>query len=377
MSKWKMGTIASAVALFIALAAGLLVGASDNAPTGDNTPVAEAPGADLTVNFGDILPVEALCASDEFITNSLPSEELLWSDSVSTPFAANDTEAKFSELREELCGNPTLLLMTVEALSAVTIEDSVTIGDVNPWMAEFIAKANEDMFSLLTKKAETEDVVFVTADFQDVAELTNTVLLRLDNVESVVTEQSVTNWHVSAREGLAAGTIPFATLNEDQYEGEFLRLEYTLKGNECPAFAVGYNVGDKRFATLGVDCGDKPESPAPPTTPPTTPPTEEPQCPPDKPNGDWPVCKDKPENIPDTPAGGGGPAPDQPDPVGPPAGGEPPVTYAPAPTPEPSDPPVGSTLDPDPAPSAEPSVAPEKDPEVVCLAPAWDPTYCD
>jgi len=361
---WRgRGFIASLIALVVIalIAVGLKVGI-DAAMTDDNNPTPEL--EDLTVRPGDILPEQAVCDSDEFIENSLPTSDLKWSDSVSTPFASSDTEEMFDEVLTENCGNPTVLLMNVEALSSIGI-DGTTIGDVNPWMSEFVSAFKDDPFSFLTKKAGDEDELFVTPEFQEVAALTNTVLLRLKLVEATVTEQSVTNWHVAAREGLAAGTIPIATLNEDQYKGDFLRLEYTLKGQDCPAFAIGFNVGDKRFATLHPNC--EVDVTPPPTSTSTPPTSEEPECPPDMPNGTWPDCKDEPENTPSTPHGGGGPAPDQSDPEGPPAGGEPPAQYTPAPVPPAaSSPPTGSTPDPAPAPSPEPSAATPEDEAVGC-----------
>lgn len=95
--------------------------------------------------------------------------------------------------------------------------------------------------------------------------------------------------------------------------------------------------------------------------PPPPPPVQE--CPPDMPHGEWPVCKDDPSNIPATPPGGGGPSPDQPDPVGPPAGGNPPPVYQPPPPPPPAPgPPVGSEPDPAPAPAPQPSAPPPSNP---------------
>lgn len=83
---------------------------------------------------------------------------------------------------------------------------------------------------------------------------------------------------------------------------------------------------------------DQPPSapPAEPSVPPgTTPPRE---CPPDKPHGEWPVCKDDPSRDPaqqgNLPPGGGGAEEGGSDEGGPrPPAGRPPTTYVPPPPP--------------------------------------------
>ena len=322
--------VTTIVALTLFLVSGVLW--ASNQASSDEAPASTVTGEDLlqnlTVGPEDVLPPEALCASNEFLRNSLASPSLAWSDSVSTPFDDESSEeAILQELRQELCGNPTELLMTVQGLSAIVVEDNVTISDVNPWMAEFVELAKADMFSLLFKTSEDGDSIFVTPEFQTVAEMTNTVLLRLKS-SGVVSATTLSNWHVDGRSGLAAGEIPVATPNPGRYTGEFIRLEYTAKGAECPIFTVGFNIGDKRFAELPGRCEPAPETgepepqpgpttPAgetptvpptvPPTTTPTTPPTE--VCPPDKPYGTWPNCKDSPTRDPaaqgNAPQGGG------------------------------------------------------------------------
>jgi len=83
-------------------------------------------------------------------------------------------------------------------------------------------------------------------------------------------------------------------------------------------------------------------------------------CSPNQPHGTFPVCKDSssrdPQNQGNNKKGGGGLAPVQTDPQGPPAAGHPPVIYTTPPVPAPaSTPPVGSTPDPAPAPAPEPA----------------------
>lgn len=276
----RVGFTAAAIVLLVAVISGIIaMSVTAPAPTEPSDP-----RIDLTVNPSDILPDQARCQTDEFITNSLASTSLRWSDSVSTPFVATTLDEMVQEIFDENCGNPTVLVMNVEALAAIVIdEEGTTIGDLNPWMGEFLSTAKVDgeiSFNLLTKKEDSGDAIFVTSDFQETAALTNTLLLRLKAVE-VSDTTSLTNWHVDARSGLAAGTLPVASLNTEQYKGEFLQLEYTLKGQNCALFAVGFNTGDKRFATLPLVCEPEPVPESTPGPEPTPPPTTEPPCPPE------------------------------------------------------------------------------------------------
>lgn len=197
---------------------------------------------DLTVKPGDILPEEARCDGDEFIPNSLPSTEKRWSDAVSVPFEASAPDEMLLELFAEHCGNPTLLDMSIQALSDLTIGE-FNIGENNPWMGEFLAMAEEDGLrtAFLTLK-EGEEGIYVTEGFQSYAEMTNTLVLAFSNV-GVQERASVQNWHIG---GPVAGELPRTVLNDQQEAMPSLVLEYTVKDN-CPLVAIGYNVGDKRF----------------------------------------------------------------------------------------------------------------------------------
>lgn len=100
-----------------------------------------------------------------------------------------------------------------------------------------------------------------------------------------------------------------------------------------------------------------PGTPETPPPPPTTPPLEE------------KVPSQDPENQGNNKPGGGGQAPPQSDPVGPPAAGTPPVVYTPAPVPPVVTPPVGSTPDPAPAPAPEPEAPTPEAPAEGCSPP--------
>lgn len=287
---WRTGAIITGILAAISIVALALWGVT--IPGANTNP--GTPAEDLTVRVGDVIPREAKCLeSDEFIKNSLSSTDLRWSDSVSTPFTATTPEGMFGELLNENCGNPTVLMMNVEALSKISVEEGLTIGDVNPWMADFISQKESGLAKLdfLTKKVGYGDDLFVTTSFQEVAELTNTVLLRL-KVVGISNDNSLENWHVAARDGLAAGTLPVATLNETQEKAlPALRLEYTHK-TECPLFAIGFNIADKRFELLPVNCGTPPTVTQPPCKGDCEPPKLEPKGDSPQPPGKPPVGDD-------------------------------------------------------------------------------------
>src|SRR5690606_34484594 len=116
-------------------------------------------------------------------------------------------------------GNPTLLLMNVEGLSSIVIDDEgTTIGDINPCFGEFIELAKTggmDGSFILNGNKVVEDITYT-------AQRVNTLLLRL-NLGDVVTDDSLWNWHIGAREALVVGNLPIATLNEVEEQGrEFL-----------------------------------------------------------------------------------------------------------------------------------------------------------
>lgn len=266
----------------------------------------DAAKEDLTVNPEDVLPKTAKCTKDEFLANSLPGAKLKWSDSVSTAFDSSKSSSMLTELLVENCQNPTVLAQVIDGFSEtpVAVGSKTTIGDINPWAAAFLKKVRSGMgdgkssIGFLTKKADTGDALYVTEDFQKYAALANTVLLRFHNA-GVQKVNSTENWHVPAREGLVVGKLPVPVKSDKQEKGrETLVLQYTQKV-DCASITIGFNVGDKRFEII--------KTPKCETTPPTTTkpdcekncnPTTVKKCPPSKPYGTYPNCKDGPGSAP-------------------------------------------------------------------------------
>lgn len=298
----KRGLIPSVMILFAFLAAALFVGmlrddggagpsGSDPTTTTTTTVVDTGgiPDDDLVVRPGDLLPDAARCQSDEFIPNSLPNAEMLWTDSVETPFKSSDMDGVETELFAHICGNPTMGDMANQGLATVNIGD-FSVWENNPWMAEMadaVAATGNLRLTFLTKKEEVEGI-FVTAEYQQYAEMLNTLIfayMKWGDDEVL----SVQNWHVA---GPVADELPI-TVENDVQEGLLSWIYvYTLKGQECPVSVIGFNDGDKRFEIFEPgcspemppcteNCGTVPQITVPPTTVPgkATPPITSPAPP--------------------------------------------------------------------------------------------------
>lgn len=372
---WRPGAIITGILAASGLVVVSLWGVAGQSSAHDVPTLSQDTKASLTVSPADLLPDSALCKDDTFIKNSIigvkagDNSYQQWSDSVSIPFKSSDKDGMMKEVTTENCGNPTFLDMNIKALKSITI-DGWNVGDHNSWMSEFLAKADKEGLrtAFLTKKAGEGDKVFVTSDYQKYAALTNTLLSRFQNV-GVVTQTSLTNWHLPGG-GLVTGELVRTELNPKQEDLPLLKLELTEKGQGC-VWAGGYNTMDKRFETVSCEVPKPPAPPAQPATP-TTPgtpsngctencggtPPETHVCPPEMPHGTWPVCKDDPSRDPEQQGnnkpGGGGQAPTQTDPVGPPAGGEPPQVYVPPTKVQEPAPEVKPQPQPGPAPTVDP-----------------------
>lgn len=269
-NRWRGRFITSVVVVIALIVTAFLVGLRDNngggsKPSGNESTTtttttnpsnaSDVPTGDLEVKPGDILPEAARCTSDEFIPNSLPSVEKLWSDAVSTKFESSDPNEMLKALMAEHCGNPTLLDMTIQGLKEVKI-GNFSIWEHNPWMADFLNLVDEHGLraAFLTKK-EGKDGIYVTAEFQLYAEMVNTILLDYKN-QGVMELQSVRNWHLP---GPTVGELPMVVENENQEGLPALVLVYTVKDNCKAASVIGYNAGDKRFEIFGSpNCNETP-----------------------------------------------------------------------------------------------------------------------
>lgn len=249
-------------------------------PTASPTSSASTPPppADLTVTRADLAAATAPCASDKFNTNSMPSKDLAFGDAVSTGFTASlvtnhDFVGMINEFMFEGCGNPTLLDMAIRGLATLPVDQTHTVRDVNSWWMDkyFATTASgtplRELF--LTKKAGEGNKLFVTADFQEYASLTNLLLARVKPV-AMDASRSLSNYYVPVRSGLAAGEIPVTELNPQPESRMAIWMGYTLKSGSCTNIEFGLNVLDKRFETRATCVVTPPIKTPPTTTPPTT-----------------------------------------------------------------------------------------------------------
>jgi hypothetical protein len=160
----------------------------------------------------------------------------------------------------------------------------------------------------------------------------------------------------------AEGDAPATGYNSGVSGGTY--QVYATPGVTGNRKAIKVTLANGTVVWIMVRCGNVVYSTPPPGVPTTTPPvvTPSPTCPP-KTHGVWPVCKDDPavdpQNLGNNKTGGGGKAPVQTDPVGPPAAGIPPAAYTKPAAPAPAAAvPVGAIPDPVPAPAPEPAAPP-------------------
>lgn len=332
----------------------------------------------------DFLPAEAKCETNLFVDHSVRTvepgnpEKKQFPTAVSIPFTGADDKAVLTEMtKTELCGNPTAFEMVVNEMLLWSSADIPGADENKDWLNEIKADIDSTPFGIdsFVDKTPTGKL-FVTETYQKYAAWVNTVLLR-SVPEGKQSLTSIRNWEVSAVADPRG--LPSATQAEVQENKPAWVRSFIDKMGNC-LLRFGFNAEDRRIEIF--EC----EQPVPPgTTPPTdTPPgcvgTEcEPPpafvCPPEQPHKSWSedlgkwICKDDPSRDPEQQSnnrpGGGGLAPVQTDPPGPPAGGEPEPTYtAPAPVQTPA-PEVTPIVVPTPAPTVAPSEQPPADGNVV------------
>lgn len=375
-SRWGAGFIASAMLLAVVLAvpAFFQAGSTSNTPSVND----ESRQAIIDALTVSTISADAECETDEYglvkfqvgALQPVPDPRL-WSDALSTPNTGENAEEARDELQKAICEDPLegtsfLTFFATDVRQLLMETEGVDILDLNPWLQPYATETSEinvtaAAFMPLLDVTDPSDMQVDEAmaqnrAWQQEAAYVNTLLDRFE-ATGIEARKSIVNYHLAIG-GLVVGSLPAVERNDIQEDLDSLVFSLTEKDVCEELLVIGANMGDKRPELFEAkEC----ESPAPP--PSTSPgPTPSPSCPPDKPNGEYPVCKDGPSAIPTTPPGGGGPAPEQSDPVGPPAGGEPPVVYTPPPTPAPTGPPAGSTPDPAPAPTLQPSAPPTNNP---------------
>lgn len=268
--RWRAGAIISGIVLAIVMVLLVIWGFNPQitagptvtptpSPTASVPPATAPPKVDLTVTPEDLAHLITPCVGDEFITDSMPGDQLVWSDSVSKTFTSKDPAKATDEIAYQNCHNLTVLDQNIRGLVDLPVSKTETFRQVNAWWVDEYftvvdaAKGNLRT-AFLTKKDSHGDSIFVTADFQKFAELTNIALARV-KVVGLFEQLSKTNWHVPERMGMTAGEIPRVELNPNQERRLAFWYEYTLKDNSCTGgVGFGFNYFDMRFETRTTSC---------------------------------------------------------------------------------------------------------------------------
>lgn len=185
-------------------------------------------------NFPELLLYSSLSTTDKERT-----EQTGFSDALTFGFTAEEKEGKFLEIEEEILRNPVYGVTVANALRDKKVGDR-TLGDLNPWLNEFVQKNENGVFYWLEHR-NGEDAIYVTSEYRTYAATLCTLLERMTN-EGVQTKQTYENWCLSltaennSRKGVKA---------DYQYRKEALILE--VKGKNGVTFLeVGFNIHDKR-----------------------------------------------------------------------------------------------------------------------------------
>ena len=212
------------------------------------------------------------------------------SDAVSIPFSSSTDESIiYNELQQEILRNPVYGIGMLDFLDGIQVGDQ-TIGDLNPWMAEVIARNEDGGCNNWIQYGADGTTIEVTPEYRIYASGICTLLNRMVS-EGIGEFRTTENW-----------CLNLALLNSDrkmikssyEYQGDFIVYTYFGKDGEG-LLRIGFNLRDKRPALLTeleeatpvtpdtTDPIDPPYVPPTPPTPPTPPDPPVPPTPPDPP----------------------------------------------------------------------------------------------
>ena len=296
-----------------------------------------------------------------------------WADSVSVPLPATAQGDTWAAIVYNICHNPTVGEATGQAL--ISLFPYITDPDQNPWLADFYEYVNQDGLNwAIDWDVSTQGAVLVSETYRWFA---NGIveLISQGKTQGVVADQvSAANWHLP---NPVAYQLPRARVNETTEESlPAYLVSFSLKGYEgCPP-TIGWNILDSRpeiftcqaVCPSGTDKAGQVIPTGSDQTWCTNPPPQrgggatssttgrgtsggsssgggggQKVCPPDKPHGTWPNCKDRPSNDPgargNANTGGGRNANPGPGAANPDPGSAPGSAYVAPSAPEPSSPP--------------------------------------
>ena len=224
------------------------------------------------------------------------------SDAVTLPFSSKtDIAVIEQELYREILKNPVYGIGMLDFLRGIQIGDK-TIGDLNPWMDEVIAKnenAENGCGVWMRYVSATDRTIVVSDEYKVYASGICTLLARM-KIEGIGVYQTTENWHLS--ESLLNSDRKLV-VSSYQYQGDFVVYTYFGKHGQA-LMSIGFNLADKRPALITELEGTTPVTPDttnpidPPPVPPT-PPT--PPTPPDPPVPPTPPDPPVPPTPPDPP----------------------------------------------------------------------------
>lgn len=215
----------------------------------------------------------------------------------------------YRELQEEILRNPVHADMVARGLESIKLSSGKTIGDLNPWLGEFIRATDEAMHIepgrqhprgneiWLTHRSGDGETIFVTEEFRKYTGLTCVLLDRLVK-KGVYSWTSEKNFCLNY---VAEGSITRTEWSSYQEARPSLVLSYLRKDGKSE-FTVGFNLLDKRFEIFSREKEGTKEttSPEESSPAPTTPAPTEPS------HGPVPTTEPSRGPVPTKPKGGGG-----------------------------------------------------------------------
>ncbi len=284
---WGRGVIVCAIILVIAVVIGLVAGG--NTEAGSNTDPASDVAPPVGDRIVDLLTVKTTSVDcvklvgntadlngtpvygwDEGSLKGTPPR--LWSDAISTPFAASDPMGILNEMQRELCVAP-LLGVTYANFFARMEVGNVKVVDLNDWLKPYAVDPSQvndqasEFAPLLDVADPSQDQVVAAAqkqaEYRTLAERLGTLLTRFWLGE-VQAQKSVLNYHLTAG-GLSVGGLPEVGINPNQEDLPALLLAVTEKDACVPIKVIGINVGDKRPEEFAPpECNPAPPKPGEP-----------------------------------------------------------------------------------------------------------------
>lgn len=261
--KWIVGITA------LLVLAAILWCVFGNGKGNDSEP--EFDSSELSINLKDVQMTDFDKYSDVLIDYCMPwranerTDKSGLSDAVSFPFATQpnaqgeyDLDALYEELREEIIRNPCMADMVIQALINIKLSDGKTLGEINPWMGEFLTKMDSAMalpdteanrndrgndYWLTHSRGEDGKIISrVTREYREYAAMTVTLLDYLTK-QGIKSWESTRNWHL-----LPITDPQMVRTSEANYQEKLPAFILSYIRKDCKAeFTIGFNMKDKRI----------------------------------------------------------------------------------------------------------------------------------